>query len=185
MATLPNSTEANLSQLTSSVEAFRAKTLASLDCEGASGQEREAGSTQTCFGSLASYDPGSFSWRTSQACLFHHLQMNQHPLAEFLGIWPRSGLMRNGTVYQLQPLAPRTREIECSLLPTCRTQMTRNTKGRDFGTESYRANLEEYLGGPPTPEFAEEMMGFQRGWTDLKPAVTPSCPKSPNGSDAE
>lgn len=35
------------------------------------------------------------------------------------------------------------------------------------------------------PSFAEAVMGFPIGWTELEPAATPSSPKSPNSSDAQ
>jgi integrase len=50
---------------------------------------------------LASFDPDTSSWRTSQLSLLGGLD-------EFSGTWPRSGMTRSGTAYQLQPLAPLT-----------------------------------------------------------------------------
>lgn len=61
--------------------------------------------------SLANYDPASSSWRTSQACFLSEWE----PFSE---TWPRSGMMRRGTAYQLPPLAPLTDEIGSGLLPT-------------------------------------------------------------------
>jgi hypothetical protein len=49
---------------------------------------------------LASYDPATCSWRTSQRSL-------DGDLAMFSETWPRSGLMRNGIAYRLPPLVPR------------------------------------------------------------------------------
>lgn len=60
---------------------------------------------------LASYDPATSSWRTSQRCLVEGW-------TEFSETWPRSGTMRSGIAYQLAPLAPRTSEIESGLWPT-------------------------------------------------------------------
>jgi hypothetical protein len=60
---------------------------------------------------LARFDPDTSSWRTSQLCLdgaFH----------EFSETWPRSGLMRNGTAYQLPPLVRLTEGTESGLWPT-------------------------------------------------------------------
>jgi hypothetical protein len=51
--------------------------------------------------SLANYDPASCSWRTSQHCLIEGWTV-------FSETWPRSGMMRSGIAYQLQPLAPLT-----------------------------------------------------------------------------
>jgi len=50
---------------------------------------------------LASYDPQSSSWKTSQLSL-------EGGLTEFSETWPRSGMMRNGIAFQLPPLALRT-----------------------------------------------------------------------------
>lgn len=50
--------------------------------------------------SLANWDQESLSWKTSQLSLLEDYQT-------FSGRWPRSGLMRNGTAYQLPPLVPR------------------------------------------------------------------------------
>lgn len=60
---------------------------------------------------LASFDRSTSSWRTSQLCLVEGLQ-------RFSETWPRSGLMRSGTAYQLPPLAPLTDATEFGLLPT-------------------------------------------------------------------
>lgn len=60
---------------------------------------------------LASSDPATRSWRTSQHCLIEGL-------TAFSETWPRSGTMRSGIAYQLAPLAPRTSEIESGLWPT-------------------------------------------------------------------
>ena len=60
---------------------------------------------------LASYDPATSSWRTSQLCL-------DGDLSEFSETWPRSGLMRNGIAYRLPPLAPLTAGTECGSWPT-------------------------------------------------------------------
>jgi hypothetical protein len=60
---------------------------------------------------LAKFDRNTSSWRTSQLCL-------DGALAEFSETWPRSGMMRNGTAYQLPPLVPLTDEIGSGLWPT-------------------------------------------------------------------
>jgi hypothetical protein len=94
----------------SSVEASRARTLAT--------PERAAALTaaavaygQSTPDLLASYDPATSSWRTSQHCLVEGLTV-------FSETWPRSGMMRSGTAYQLAPLVPRTSETESGLWPT-------------------------------------------------------------------
>lgn len=67
---------------------------------------------------LASLDPVSSSWRTSQTCLAALLNNQADGLAEYSATWPRSGTMRSGIAYQLSPLAPLTDATGCGLLPT-------------------------------------------------------------------
>jgi hypothetical protein len=61
--------------------------------------------------SLAKYDPNSSTWRTAQSSLLGGLD-------ESSVTWPRSGSMRNGTLYQRATLARITPESESGLLPT-------------------------------------------------------------------
>jgi hypothetical protein len=60
---------------------------------------------------LATFDPNTSSWRTSQHCLIEGL-------TEFSETWPRSGTMRNGIAYQLPPLVRLTDATESGLWPT-------------------------------------------------------------------
>lgn len=60
---------------------------------------------------LARLDPATSSWKTSQLCFVEGL-------ATYSQTWPRSGLMRSGTAYQLPPLAPLTDATGLGLLPT-------------------------------------------------------------------
>ena len=60
---------------------------------------------------LASFDPGTSSWRTSQLSLLGGSEV-------FSGTWPRSGMTRSGIAFRLQPLAPLTKGIVSGLLPT-------------------------------------------------------------------
>ena len=61
--------------------------------------------------SLASYDPATSSWRTSQLSLLEDSSV-------FLETWPRSGMTRNGTAYRLRPLAPLTDATGSGSWPT-------------------------------------------------------------------
>lgn len=62
--------------------------------------------------SLATFDPATRSWRTSQLCLDGGLET-------FSATWPRSGIASNGIAYRLPPLVPLTDEIAFgSSLPT-------------------------------------------------------------------
>ena len=94
-------------ELTQSAEASRARTLA----RRAKVQELKAkgpGYGVSTRALLASYDHKSSSWRTSQRCLVEGL-------TEFLETWPRSGMMQNGTAYQLPPLVRLTDETASGL----------------------------------------------------------------------
>ncbi len=64
---------------------------------------------------LGSFDPDMPSLKTSQTCLMENGELG---LSEFSGTFPRSGMMRNGTVYQLPNLARTITEIGSGLLPT-------------------------------------------------------------------
>ena len=99
--------------LTRSAAGFRAKTLAML-ANGLALKVRDLVCGRNTPVSLASYDPASSSWKTSQACLVSGWE----PYSE---TFPRSGMMLSGTVYQLQPLAPLTGETACGLWLTPQT----------------------------------------------------------------
>ena len=57
---------------------------------------------------LGRFDPGTPSLKTSQTCF---LENGEIGLSEFSGTFPRSGMMRSGTVYQLPNLARTITEI--------------------------------------------------------------------------
>ena len=124
---------------------------------------------------LAKYDPDTSSWRTSQLCL-------DGVLAEFSETWPRSGLMRNGTAYQLPPLVRLTDETGFGLWPT---PVARSWKDNGSPAE-YRRNeipLAAQVGGQLNPTWVEWLMGFPLGWTALEPSATPSSRNSRKSSE--
>jgi len=117
---------------------------------------------------LASCHPGSSSWKTSQLCL-------DGELAEFSGTWPRSGMMRSGTAYQLPTLVPDSFGIESGLWPT--PNATAYKGGRQSPRRGVnrpeRNNWQDWcslaLGQRyPVPETAEQVMGFPLGHTEIK-----------------
>ena len=61
--------------------------------------------------SLGSYDLATRSWRTFQRCFIEDWE-------RYSETWPRSGMTRSGTAYQLPPLVPLTEETESGLWPT-------------------------------------------------------------------
>ena len=73
--------------------------------------EREAAYGKNTPDWLANYDRDSSSWRTSQHCLVEGL-------TRFSEIWPRSGMTRSGTAFQLRTLAHLTDATEYGLWPT-------------------------------------------------------------------
>lgn len=130
---------------------------------------------------LASFDPLTSSWRTSQ----HSLEGG---LTEFSEALPRSGTMRNGTLYQLAPLVSLTLATGCGLLPTLGKNEPKGAGRLRFkGSPQFRgAKMSEGLRHGPSdpiylhPDFAELAMGFPAGWTVLARSATPLSRKSPS-----
>jgi hypothetical protein len=151
MTTLPLSQqtlfdETELSS-TPSAEASPARTLAMLESALAS-RARALASGENTGDLLASYDPASFSWRTSQACLVS----GWTPFSE---TFPRSGMMRGGKLYQLPPLALRTAGTACGSWPTPQASDNKQ-RGTMVATANRIAkgkqiNLEAYVKMWPTP----------------------------------
>jgi hypothetical protein len=75
---------------------------------------------------LARYDPASSSWKTSQHCLVEGLET-------YSETWPRSGMTRSGTAYQLPPLVPLTGATDSGLLPTPEATNTKAVALRSAG----------------------------------------------------
>jgi hypothetical protein len=154
----------------SSVAASPVKISAPLVRErGSKGRARVFG--QSTPASLANYDRDTSLWRMLQSSFLEGLD-------EFSETWPRSGMTRNGTAYQLQPLAPLTGVIGSGLWPTPRVSMAHGPSQREIAETSPTT-------GSLNPEFVEWLMGFPIGWTDLSLSGTPSSLKLPNGSAKE
>ena len=90
-------------------EGSPAKTSAPQDAERAL-KESDQDSGGSMRESFARWCPDSLSWKTSQRSLFGGLTL-------YSDRWPRSGTMLCGTVYRLNPSAPITGGIACSLSP--------------------------------------------------------------------
>lgn len=164
--------------LMQSAGASRARTLALRDVALVSQTEPAAGYGAKSLDLLASYDPASSSWKTSQ----HSLDGG---LTAFSETWPRSGMMRNGIAYQLAPLVEARNEIGSGLLPTLP-----KTESHDCSQASILARLDK--GGRVArricstspvlrlsqeivtlnPYFADWLAGLPIGWTELKPVET-------------
>lgn len=123
---------------------------------------------------LANFDPDSSSWRTSARCFVEGWMPFSEP-------WPRSGMMQSGTVYQLPTLASLTDATGFGLLPTLGKNEPKGAGRMRFrgSTEFRGAKMSEGLRTGPDdpiylhPAFAEEVMGFPIGWTELPPLETP------------
>lgn len=164
---------------------------------------------------LTTLDRNTLLWKTSQHCLVEGLET-------FSQTWPRSGMTRNGTAYQLPPLVPLTGAIACGLLPTPRKNDAQKRGNFDANNlrngfpaavkrlflptisknEPKGAGRDRFRGSPHfrgakmseglrtceddpiylNPCFAELVMGFPIGWTELAPLETPSSRKSPKSS---
>lgn len=135
--------------------------------------------------SLASYDPDTSSWKTSQLCLLGGSE-------PFSGTWPRSGMTRSGIAYQLAPLAPLTAGTVSGLLqPGPRrpgpsgNELGRAVNQAEWATPTahprthtprqvdHGQQLANQVGGSLNPTWVEWLMGFPTGWTDLEASGTP------------
>ncbi len=136
--------------------------------------------------SLASYDPISRSWRTSQLSLFEGF-------SRFSETLPRSGTLLNGRIYQRAPWGRHMCDNDCSLWPT----PTASMDGRGFGiplhersgrykksTVSRVHGLVLKHGWRIHPHFMEALMGFPIGWSATDSSETPSPQTSSSGSAA-
>lgn len=122
---------------------------------------------------LATYDPDTQSWRTSQHSL---VETTGDGLERFLETWPRSGLMQNGIAFSLNMLESHPLETGYGYVPTPTRTMWRKWWFR----EDYHSNLEEW-GQRINPcldgwwikaTWVEVLMGFPMKWTDLKDSET-------------
>lgn len=140
-----------------------------------------------CSELFARFDPDSRSLKTSRLS-----DTDGWVYGDVLGTWPASGWMRNGQCYRLPPLDPPTFGKEFSFLPTPTVTTSRNLNFclRAHETWETTSNLGALLLGMESnltgrtakpsggyvvrPAFIEWMMGFEPGWTGLKPLETRS-----------
>ena len=176
------STQMDIEELTSCVEGFLAKTSVLLDLEkDLRVRDQDCGASSTEL--LATYDPNTSSWKTSQRCFIGEW-------GEFSETWPRSGLMRNGIAFRLPTLAEPISGIGCLSLPTptardwkgSRSLISQQKTGRGITN-----SLPDYLRIKgnwqyPPVQVVEYMMGFPKGWLDCKRWETASTSHLSNKS---
>jgi hypothetical protein len=129
-------------------------------------------------GWLAKYDPDSYSWKTAQCSLIEDS-------GECLETFPRSGMTRDGLLWELPMLEQTTRGIESGLSEKWPTpnageakqssNLVRKAERRVIHAAKgvhLQESLTERVGGKLNPTWVEWLMGWPLGWTDLKPLVT-------------
>ena len=171
-----------LSGLTLSAADSLARTSASRGrVLGLQGKEADFGESTPVL--LAKYDQSTSLWKTSQLCL-------DGGLATFSETWPRAGMTRSGIAYQREPLEPFINATEYGFLPTLgKCEGLGASRKRFRNSQDFRgAKMSEGLRTSPTdqtyihPRFAEVVMGFPPGWTELEPSEMPLSRKSRKSS---
>lgn len=117
-------------------------------------------------GSFAKFDRDSSAWRTRQCSLLGDL-------AEFSGIWPRWGSMRDGECLDLTNWAPITEGKGSGSWPTpCHGSTHWGGTFQEVG-----GSLNKLRNSPigklyVNPDFWESLMGWPIGWTGIAPLET-------------
>lgn len=129
-------------------------------------QVNEAAYGPKCTELYGKLDPSTLSLKTARCCLDEDSNTSY-------AVFPKSGIMQNGNVYQVPTLAYNRVGKDYIVLPTPRVSTTKGAvRNRYFGSLTYRGNLEEYIrdgetDSPyPHPNFLECLMGFPTGWTE-------------------
>lgn len=132
-----------------------------------------------CFGSFATFDPASWSWRTSQLSLFQ-----AEGSMKFLDRWTRAGSIVNGIAYRHQPLAPLTAATASGLLPTPRGEDSQSCGGHGNKIDSLTA-FTKLLPTPTADSSTERLNKYKQGGTPLTAAYRtwPTPKASPSGPD--
>ena len=124
--------------------------------------DQECGATWR--GWLAKYDPDMSLWRTAQCSLLEDLN-------ESLQTLPRSGMTRNGLLWEQPMLEQTTKEIASGLWPTPVSSDTsmRNTKYKQGGT-----SLSYAIQYWPTPDANCGQRGTQPKWIPVRKSGQPA-----------
>ncbi len=128
---------------------------------------------------LLQYDPNSRCWRMYQESFPQNEVISSGP---YSGTWPKSGMIVSGLYYPHQILEPSKLEIGYGLLPTLPASESKDFASSDVLTKLDKGgrvarricNISRTIHSNPTivglhPSFAEQIMGFPIGWTELKP----------------
>ena len=159
--------------LTLYLEDFHAKTLAQQEKAQESMESgQECGEKWRA--SFTKYDPDTRLWKTHQCSLLGDLE----PFSE---TWPQWGLMRDGECWEQEMLVEFIEESEFGLrLPTTGASEGKGSSKKRFRNSPHfrGAKTSEALRTCETdpiylnPSFAELIMMWPVGWTDLKPLET-------------
>jgi hypothetical protein len=168
--------ERGAAELMSYLAAFHAMTLVPQETKKES-QEKIADYGKKCHASFAKYSQDLCLWKTHQCSLLEDWE-------QFSEIWPQWGLMQNGECWEQTRLAHHIKETDFGLWPT--PTATDSTRGSPETMEAKQArgantgwSLIDVLGYIPHPEFAEWLMGWPIGWTDLRPLEMGKCHNVP------
>ena len=127
-------------------------------------KERDQDFGQKWHASFAKYDPNTHSLKTPQCSLFGDS-------TEYCVTLPRWGSMRTGECWELPMLEQNIDATESGLWAT---PTTPSGGGNFGGSGAYKSALKNGTHIPHSinPNLYEWLMGWQIGWTDLKPLVT-------------
>lgn len=130
-------------------------------------------STGNYCAAFAWYDRSTRCWRTWQRCCIEGWE-------RFSATWPRSGMARNGIAYQRAPSALCITEIESLSRRFVPTPAACDYKGsgRPRRNRGPGNNLRDWFRQNygwlyPPVRLVEYLMGFPKGFTDLKDSATP------------
>lgn len=112
----------------------------------------------------AKYDHDSSGWKTAQRSLLGDSEKSSV-------IFPRSGMTRNGLLWELPMLERNTNEKDYGFLPT---PTAHNSKEGAYPSERERntPTLATHAGGRINPAWTEWLMGWPINHTALKPSET-------------
>ena len=125
-------------------------------------------------GSLAKYNPHSYSWRTAQCSLFGGL-------IEFSGTWPRWGMMQAGECWELSTPVRRKSAKESGYWPTpTKSDGTAHRNNPETMAKCYGKPYQQrpsyryaaLYGKNPSSNLWAYLMGWPLNWALLKPMET-------------